>query len=45
MVIIGVDFQEIFIFPIDFNGFMQLWGKVGVILVSFWAHFGVILGL
>ena len=39
-----VDFQKTFIFPIDFNDFINHWGSFGVALGSLWGRFGVTLG-
>ena len=40
-------FQKTFIFPIDFNDFIKLWGQLGVTLGSLWdtfVQFGATLG-
>ena len=38
-----VRFQNIHIFPTDFNDFMQVWVQVGVILGTFWVTLGSLL--
>ena len=36
-------FQNIHIFPVNFNDFIQIWMQVGIILVLFWVALGSLL--
>ena len=40
-----VCFRKIFIFPIDFNDFMQLWGELVATLLALGGHFWVTWGI